>query len=237
MNIILFESREIERPIPADDRRAVHLLNILKVRRGDTFDLGIVDGPRGKGTVSSIRDGSIVFRADLEHEVPELYPLTLIVGAVRPPAARRILKDSATLGLSALYVFASEKGEASYLKSRVWKEETARRLFIEGAEQGFTTRIPSLRLFENLTAAVATLPGGTSRAALDTYEASVSLHAWQGLSPCALALGSERGWSERERMTLREAGFTLVSLGRRVMRTETAVIAASALTLSNLGYW
>ena len=44
-----------------------------------------------------------------------------------------------------------------------------------------------------------------------------------------LALGPERGWSARDRDALRSAGFTLVHLGQRVLRLETAVVAATAI--------
>ncbi|WP_162510898.1 RsmE family RNA methyltransferase, partial [Treponema endosymbiont of Eucomonympha sp.] len=49
------------------------------------------------------------------------------------------------------------------------------------------------------------------------------------------AVGSERGWTERERGALTEAGFTLCSLGERVLRTETAATAAAALILDAMG--
>ncbi|HEY1848006.1 MAG TPA: RsmE family RNA methyltransferase, partial [Opitutaceae bacterium] len=45
----------------------------------------------------------------------------------------------------------------------------------------------------------------------------------------ALAFGPERGWSGAERDLLRARGFTLAHLGTRVLRTETAVVAALAI--------
>lgn len=237
MNLILFEADELERPLPAGDRRTEHLLRVLKAKPGDSFDLGVVNGPRGKGAVVSIGSTGITWRAELGTEVPDLYPITLIVGAVRPPAVRRILKEAATLGLEQIWVFAAEKGEDSYIKSRVWEPETVRRLFIEGAEQGFSTRLPGFRIFTSLADALAGLPEGTAGAGADNYEAERRLTDWKLQPPAALAVGPERGWSAAERDTLRGAGFTLVSLGDRVLRTDTAVIAATALILSNLGCW
>jgi RsmE family RNA methyltransferase len=51
----------------------------------------------------------------------------------------------------------------------------------------------------------------------------------------ALAFGPERGWSGAERAALRDAGFALVHLGPRVLRLETAVIAAMALLKGKRG--
>jgi len=53
--------------------------------------------------------------------------------------------------------------------------------------------------------------------------------------PVTLALGAERGWSPAERTLLRESGFTFGHLGDRVLRTETACIAAVTLLRAKLG--
>jgi RsmE family RNA methyltransferase len=50
-----------------------------------------------------------------------------------------------------------------------------------------------------------------------------------------LALGPERGWGPADRAALRAYGFTLVHLGPRVLRSETAVIAALTLVRARLG--
>ena len=49
------------------------------------------------------------------------------------------------------------------------------------------------------------------------------------------AIGSERGWSERERNLFKQKGFTLCSMGERVLRTETACTAATVIILQALG--
>jgi RsmE family RNA methyltransferase len=83
--------------------------------------------------------------------------------------------------------------------------------------------------------------------ALDNYESPASLAITLKLfttakiaSPSApavvLALGSERGWVGAERDMLRANGFALAHLGSRVLRTETACIAAIAIVKSTLGW-
>lgn len=51
-------------------------------------------------------------------------------------------------------------------------------------------------------------------------------------TPLVLAVGSERGWTPREVDTLGELRYTAASLGRRVLRTETAAIAATWAAVS-----
>jgi RsmE family RNA methyltransferase len=53
--------------------------------------------------------------------------------------------------------------------------------------------------------------------------------------PITLAIGSERGWTEGEVELLEAHGFTVAGLGRRILKTETAAIAASALALAAMG--
>jgi len=54
-------------------------------------------------------------------------------------------------------------------------------------------------------------------------------------APACLALGSERGWTEAETRLFQAEGFTLASLGTRILKTETAASAAAAIALARLG--
>jgi RsmE family RNA methyltransferase len=53
--------------------------------------------------------------------------------------------------------------------------------------------------------------------------------------PTVLAIGPERGWSDRERDLLEGAGFLRLSMGKRALRTETACVVAAALAMEKLG--
>jgi hypothetical protein len=89
-----------------------------------------------------------------------------------------------------------------------------------------------------LAAAAPALDGGIRRLALDNYEATAPLGAWRlgPGEPCVLAIGPERGWGPRDRAALRAAGFALAHLGPRVLRSETAVVAALAILRAESGF-
>jgi RsmE family RNA methyltransferase len=55
------------------------------------------------------------------------------------------------------------------------------------------------------------------------------------MRPVVLAIGAERGWSDRERDLLEEAGFLRLSLGDRALRTETACVAATVIAIEKIG--
>lgn len=260
MNLILFEPGEITTPLPRTDPRARHLLDVLRRREGDSFDAGLVNGPLGRGTLTGIGPAALTLTFQWGPEPPPPDPLTLLVGLPRPQTARDILRDATTLGVAALHFIATERCDPGYAHSTLWSSGEWHRHLLTGAAQAFATRIPEVtwgrQLGEALTrlapgtkagpdpAADAAGPGNaaappTTRLALDNYEATAPLghcHLKRDI-PVVLAFGPERGWGPADRALLRASGFTLAHLGLRVLRTETAVVAALAVIKSGCGVW
>jgi RsmE family RNA methyltransferase len=74
--------------------------------------------------------------------------------------------------------------------------------------------------------------------ALDNIEGSISLDRVD-MDPengVTLAVGPERGFSDRERILFKERGFILATFGKRILRTETVCSAAVGVLLSRLGF-
>jgi RsmE family RNA methyltransferase len=242
VNLILFASAEIGAPLPRTDPRARHLLEVLRQDVGGTFDAGLINGPRGKGTLSRISPLALTLTFTWGPLPPPLDPLILVLGLPRPQTARKVLQEAAALGVSALHFFAAEKGEPNYAQSKLWSSGEWRRHLIAGAEQAFDTRLPAVAPACSLVEVIESLPAAASRLALDNYESSGTLSQCHVLrdtmnpsTPVVIALGPERGWSARERELLRARGFTFVHLGPRVLRTETACVAAVTLVKAKLG--
>jgi 16S rRNA (uracil1498-N3)-methyltransferase len=236
LNLILFEPHEITVPLPRTDPRARHLLDVLRRREGDAFDAGLIDGPRGKGRLEKIFPGALALSFAWGEAPPPLDPIMLLIGLPRPQTARKILQDATALGVGALHFFTAEKAEPGYARSTLWTSGEWRRHLVAGAEQAFCTRLPGLTHGLALAAALEKTPPAATRLALDNYEAPAPLGQGGPLpdAPVVLALGSERGWSATERDFLRVKNFSLVHLGSRVLRTETAVVAAVALVKARL---
>ena len=243
MNLILFEPDEIGHPLPRGDARAGHLLRVLRRREGDTFDAGLINGPRGKGTLTAIGPDALTLAFAWDAAPPPLDPITLIIGLPRPQTARDILRDATSLGVAAMHFVATDKGEPGYGRSTLWAGDGWRRHLISGAGQAFATRLPEVTHGRSLIEIIGGLPDRAIRVALDHYEASEALArcrlpddtAGAPRPELVLAFGPERGWSNAERAALRGSGFVLAHLGSRVLRTETAVVAAVALVKARLG--
>jgi len=236
VNLILFEAHEVNVPLPREDRRAAHILGVLSRRVNDTFDAGLVNGPRGKATLTAIGTDALSLSFAWGDPPPPAAPISLLIGLPRPQTARDILREATALGVAGLKFFASEKGEPSYARSTLWSSGEWQRLLLAGAEQAFDTRVPLVTHHKTLAAALAEVPTADASVALDNYEATVALGQVE-LKPggsVVLAVGSERGWSPGERDLLRGHRFTVAHLGPRVLRVETAVIAALAIVRAKL---
>ncbi len=239
-----------------DDLRSAHLKKILKAAEGTVVDAGVINGKKGKAVITEINETGIRLVFTPQSDSVGLHPITLLLGLSRPPTVRKVLKEATALGVSRFILCGTENGEQSYRRSSALKNEKIHEILIEGAQQAYCTRLPEVEICYNVKKAVERavepFPGATGLPkllALDNYEATVSLSKYW--TDCArkesstgdtspvlhtvLAVGSERGWTDSERKILRENGYTLCSLGQRVLRTETASIAGTAVCLSGMG--
>lgn len=232
MNMVLFEPAEVSATLPFTDPRARHILDVLRRREGDTFDAGVVNGPRGKAILASRSADALSLAFSWDGPPPPLPPTTLLIGLPRPQTARDILRDATTLGATRIHFIATERTDVNYAASTLWTSGEWRRHCLAGAAQAFDTRIPEITWNHSLASVLATLPTSPVRLALDNYEATEPLGQCRpsGDNPVVLAFGPERGWGPADRELLRQNGFTLAHLGPRVLRVETAVVAALAIT-------
>lgn len=259
MNLVLFEPAELAAPLPFADPRAQHILKVLRRAPGDVFVAGLVDGPIGSARLLAVDEaaGTLSLAFSAEREPPPLPPITLLVGLPRPQTARDLLRDATTLGVSRIHFVATERSDPNYASSTLWTSGEWRRHLLAGAAQACDTRLPEVTWTHSLSSALAQtlhhpeddgirdavtnqatalLVSAPRLLALDNYEATRPLAAAlrelpSSDSPLVLALGPERGWGPADRAALRAAGFTLCSLGERVLRLETAVVTALSLAV------
>jgi len=257
VNIILFNSSEIGKPLSRRDERTLHLLKVLRKKAGDLFEAGIIGGKLGTGRIDSIRlDGALHYSLDLNDEPPPRYPVRIAVGFPRPIQIKRLLRDLSNLGLEAVDLVGTELGEKSYRDTKLLGDGGAEAALIEGAVQAKDSCMPLLSVYPSLEEWLSQRPWEQKRAgekfssfelnpyrsplliALDNVrpEGSLALLSTTGQGQAiVLAVGAERGWSDRERDEFEKAGFLRLSMGKRALRTETACVAAAVLALEKIG--
>ena len=240
MNLILFDKPFDEQQLASEDPRAKHIRETLRADVGTLVFLGFTNGPRVRARVVDLpADGSVALQVVGSEAAPESLPLGLLVGLPRPHSARKVLFESACLGVRQIHFFEAERGEPSYARSSLWTTDEWRDRLRLGVEQSFATHLPEVAVYPDLQTALNNFYQTPLRIALDNYEAAQSLQESlsENVSPAALALGPERGWSPNERDALRRNGWQLAHLGPRVLRIETAVVAAVSVAASKCHLW
>ena len=240
MNRILFEEHHSVYELDPRDPRFEHVRGVLRMREGDRFDVGVINGPVGKATIESLEKDRMNISVEWGERPPVPPQVYLLVGMCRPATARKILTTAPTLGVRGIVFTGCGRSDPAYGKSSLWTSGESRQRLIEGAEQAFDTYVPDLHVYENLPEAVDFLKGTVSRRfMLDVYEGARPLSSIEmpKEEPVCLAVGPERGWNANDRELMRENGFDLVSLNDRVLRIETAVTVGLTLMLAAKGVY
>lgn len=242
MNCILFGPEEDREHLRAPDSRFLHVRDVLKAGPGSLLKVGILRWGLSSARVLSIDRRGCRLEwlspgdALLRPAEPPLRAVNLILGHPRPPVLSRLLRDSASWGLGRVIVTDTALTERSYRKSRVWDEVAVHTAFLLGLQQGGLVDPPELLHVDALAAAIAACAGIGVRLVLREPTAGEPSESglpqevsWAPGEPAVLAVGPERGFTDPEAGLLRREGFTAVSLGPTVLRTEVAVHAALGL--------
>ena len=241
MNIVLFKENEISQRLPLRDPRGEHIKKILHKSAGDIFEAGIINVSEGECRILEITEKDIAFEYKPLRPVAPLYRLKLVIGFPRPIQLKRLLRDVVSLGVSEIHLTGTELGEKSYLKSTLLERGAAEAMLIDGACQAKSAALPALYMHNNLSecfeAVFSDVQSEDELVLLDNIKPEFRLsdavmqRQFEGKTVIA-AIGSERGWTDRERDKFKEKGFKFYSLGSRVLRTETAATTAVSLALA-----
>jgi len=171
----------------------------------------------------------------------------VLLGTVRPIQAARIVKALTILGVERIVFVPTQLGEKSYTQSNFYQQQEYRNAAREGAEQAENPRLPDIIVASSLSKGIALIAERTNESGQPTESSTkIVLHPAHDApllgsvvfrtTPIALAVGSERGWTEDELIVLRHEGYDCYSLGDRILKTETATIAAVSIILARLGF-
>lgn len=207
---------------------AGHLVRVLRLGAGDACVLFNGDGSDYDARIVSTTKKSIEVEIEGVRELRNESPLRIVLvqGIARGEKMDLILQKATELGVSGFVPVHGERGEVRLDGERADKRLRHWRSVVASAcEQSGRARIPDVAAPRALADALADLPA--MRLLLDP-EATQPLPSNIGDNACALAIGPEGGWSPSDHATLQAAGFIGARLGPRVLRTETAGLAAIA---------
>jgi len=215
----------LERPgeILLDDAAAHHLARVLRLREGDA--LTVFNGRGGEWDAQFIgkRRVRLVALDAVERESP--LRITLVQGVSSGDRMDYTVQKAVELGVAAIQPLLTKKGvvrlEGSRASARVehWK-----RIAIAACEQCGRNRVPEMLPLIDFDQYRADQSG--TRLLLSAQGTSIREVKIEG--PATIAAGPEAGFAPEEQGALERAGFIRASLGPRVLRTETAALAALA---------
>ena len=207
------------------DRRLKHLQEIRDIKQGDQIAVGKANGMVGEAIITKVTEHSAQLTISWTKQPPTPLPITLIIALPRPKMVKRIIQTVATMGVKELYFINSYKVEKSFWQSPWLTETKLLENVVLGLEQAMDTQLPNIHLRKRFKPFVEDeLP--------EISKNSLRLVAHPGdHQPCpvqvkqqtTLAIGPEGGFIPYEVDKLVECGFEPVSLGDRILRTETAV--------------
>ncbi|MFM7188644.1 MAG: RsmE family RNA methyltransferase [Armatimonadota bacterium] len=219
--------------IPADVCH--HAFRVRRLRTGETFMLINGMGDTSLAVIDEWSHGvgqaRLVGGLNLKTELP----IDIVVCQALPKSPERIeqvLQHGTELGAAAFHVFAADRSVAKLeTKDKVTKRlERWSSIIRSAAEQSGRTRLPSIHWHVDLNDALVqvNLPLLVLHEEADTSLRSVVKLSTLSSGGLALIVGPEGGLSPAEVETCRCKSGVAISLGPRILRTETAALVAIA---------
>lgn len=214
--------------------RAHHLGVVLRAQAGQLYELS--DGVRVfLGRIEKVARDTVEFTLleELPAQEPRLHVI-LLLSVVKFDAFEWAIEKATELGVTEIMPLAAARSEKALVAAAEKRSERWRKIVLEAAQQSRRVRLPVLHPVARPETAFATRMDKLGIFLSERAEAPSlrTILTDRAASDAILAIGPEGGWTEEERDVALKAGFHEASLGRLILRTETAVIAA----LSSLSY-
>ena len=212
-----------------------HLVTVLRLREGDRLEAFDGAGARFDARLERAdpHAAQVAIGARRSSPAEPALALTLVQGLPSADKMDWVIEKAVELGVDAIVPV-----QARHSLVRLDGERAARRLAhwqrlaVAACTQCGRDRLPTIAPVQPWPAACAAVARDRPALLLDPL-ADVRLAALapqvRRAAAATVCIGPEAGWSDDERASARAAGMTAVSLGARVLRTETAGLAAIAV--------
>ncbi len=159
-------------------------------------------------------------------------PIYLLIGALKGDKTELVVQKATELGIAKIGVFSSRYCSA-YMNEN--KLERLNKVAREAAKQCLRSVAPEVVYFDNFTAALQSVTDYNNKLFFCEFAESSDIELSGISGATALVVGSEGGFADEEFALAKEIGFAGMSLGKRILRAETAAISVCALAAFALG--
>ncbi len=209
---------------------ASHLAKVLRARGGDELILFNGDGREFCGAIETVRGSRVSASVGDGRPVDRESPLGIRLVQCVPRGDRMdfIVQKATELGVERIIPVLSQRSVVRLDKEQAESKAVHwRAVAVSACEQCGRTRLPTIEAAQPLLNYLGeAAPGTGPRLVFEPESAPQRPSADIGIAAAEIAIGPEGGFAGDELEAFRVAGFSRIGLGPRVLRTETAAIAA-----------
>lgn len=212
----------------------IHAKTVQRVEEGS--EITLLDGSGKEYTAIVAKVGKHSLTAHITGEKagdkePQTF-IYLLCGALKGDKTELVVQKATELGAGRIGVFSSGYC-AAYMNAN--KLDRLNKVAREAAKQCMRSRAPEVVYFDNFSAALESAGGCENKifACEFAEKSDCDISTLKGST--AIVVGSEGGFSESEAKIAEEYGFSQVTLGKRILRAETAAVALTSLVAFALG--
>jgi 16S rRNA (uracil1498-N3)-methyltransferase len=231
--------------------QADHLARVLRaevgmeadvVAGGRVFHAEVASVGSGGGPGGAAQGSEVRFNLLSEVEAEPALPITLVIAVYKFDRMEWAIEKATELGVAAIAPVVARRSEKHLAQAAAKRVDRWRRIVQEAAQQSRRSDVPvvhdPISLAEHVKAA-----SSATRIVLAEQERTTTLRAaleeaataaGAELPTLELAIGPEGGWAPEEEALFDANGWRAVSLGPRILRAETAAIAALAVAAAVL---
>jgi 16S rRNA (uracil1498-N3)-methyltransferase len=227
--------------------QAEHLARVLRASPGQVYDV-VAGGFLHRAEIISVRSASagqtaeVLFTLQEELESDSALPLLLLLAVFKFDHMEWAIEKATELGVSRITPVLARRTEKHLAQASTKRAERWRRIALEASKQSRRTTLPEITDPIALKEALGQTASPVRILLSETEQFTSIAAALQQHSSTtdsalthALAIGPEGGWTQEEMALFAQHEWQPVTLGPRILRAETAAIAAIAILSSHLG--
>jgi len=229
--------------------QAAHLARVLRAEPGQIFDV-VAGGFLHRAEITTVSEDQVLFTLHEELESDDALPLHLLLAIFKFDHLEWAIEKATELGIARITPILARRTEKHLALAAPKRAERWRRIALEAAKQSRRTDIPEIadpiqlkpaldretsptRILLSETEQTLTLTAALKASVRPTGYESVA-QTTDPPTTHALAIGPEGGWTPEEMTLFTQHHWQPVTLGPRILRAETAAIAAIAIASTHL---